>query len=146
MLDMTVKFKNPIRKEQLHPSYDVSSIIKINGDVSGCIVLSFPKQMAMHVASEILEEQCTKINDEVMDAVNEIANMVTGMADSALEMEAVSYSLPMVIAGKGRITYPDQAFVFCMPCIMKAGTFEVDIALYELSSTEDGKEDLPCPQ
>ncbi len=130
MLDMRVEFKNPTRKDLCHPSYDFSSIIEISGDVSGCIVLSFPSEMAKHMASEILDEQCSEINEDVMDAINEIANMVTGMADTELEMENVSYSLPTVIAGKGRISYADRAFVFCMPCIMKAGTFEVDIALY----------------
>ena len=145
MLDLTVEFKNPTRKDLHSPSYDISSTIKISGDVSGCIVLSFPEGIAKHVASQILDEPCPEINDDVMDAINEIANMVTGMADTELQMENVSYSLPMVFTGKGRITYPDQAFVFCMPCIMKSGTFEIDIALYELSRSEIEKEDLICP-
>ena len=146
MLDMTVEFKNPTRKDLLHPSYDISTTINISGDIVGSLVLSFPREMAKHVASEILDERCSEINDDVMDAINEIANMVTGMADTELEMENVSYSLPKVIFGKGRITYPDQAFVFCMPCIMKTGTFEVDIALYDLSHTEGKKENQLCPQ
>lgn len=146
MLDMTVDFNNPIKKDLFHPSYDISTAVKISGDVSGCIVLSFPREMAKHVASEILDEQCSEINDDVMDAINEIANMVTGMADTELEMENVSYSLPMVIVGKGRITYPDKAFVFCMPCIMQAGTFDVDIVLYDLSHASGKKENQPCPQ
>jgi chemotaxis protein CheX len=131
MLDMVVEFENPIRKDLRNPSYEISSIVKISGEISGCIVLSFSREMAEHVASEMLDEKCSEINDEVVDAINEIANMVTGMADTELEMENVSYSLPKVKAGMTQISYPDRAFVFSMPCVMKAGTFEIDIALYE---------------
>ena len=144
MLDMSVKFKDPTRKELLHPSYDISSIIEIDGKISGCIVLSFPSRLAARVASEMLDENYTKMNDKVIDVVNEIANMITGMADTELEIEDVSYSLPKVIAGNKSISYPDQSFVFSMPCIMKSGTFEVDIALYDSSSVIIEKEMSPC--
>lgn len=133
LFDITVVFENPNKKDLPHPSYDISSIITISGEIAGCIVLSFPEEMAKHVASEMLDEKHPDINDAVIDAINEIANMVTGMADTELELENVSYSLPAVKIGKSQITYPDQAFVFCMPCEMKAGAFEVDIALYDLS-------------
>lgn len=130
MLDMPIEFKNPTKKDAPHPNHEISSIVTIKGEISGSIVLSYPKGMAMHVASELIDEKHSEFDSEVTDAINEISNMVTGVADTDLELENVSYSLPTVVKGKGKIAYPVHAFVFCMTCIMDAGTFEVDIALY----------------
>lgn len=129
MLDMSVTFENPIKKKIHHPSYEISSVIEISGDLSGCIVLSYPTEMAKIVASEMLNETFTDINDETIDAISEIANMVTGVADTELNIENVSYSLPSVFRDRDKIEYASNSFVFSMPCLMDSGAFEVDIAL-----------------
>ena len=85
--------------------------------------------MAKTVASELLEENFSEINEESMDAIAEIANMVTGVADTEMEMENVSYSLPSVFMDRAEIEYSTDTFVFSMPCLMDSGAFEVDIAL-----------------
>lgn len=131
MLDMKVRFENPIKKNLRHPSYDISSIIRMSGDLSGCIVISYPKEIAKTVASEMLREEFVLINDEAIDAINEIANMVTGAADTELDIDNVSYTLPTVFLDRSKITYPQKSFVFSMPCVMDSGDFEVDIALCE---------------
>jgi CheY-specific phosphatase CheX len=132
-LDMPVKFDNPYNKKRHHPSYDVSSIIKIRGELTGCIVLSYPKEMATILASEMLDEKLTEINEETVDAILEIANMVIGVADTELNLENVTYSLPSVIMTKEEIEYSSNTFVFSMPCSMDSGAFEVDIALSEIN-------------
>lgn len=92
MLGMSVRFENPINKTTFHPSYEICSIIKMRGDLSCWIVFSYPEEIAKFVASEMLDEDFSDINDQAVDAICEIANMVTGVADTDLEMENVSYA------------------------------------------------------
>lgn len=140
MLEIPVTFENPINKKIRHPSYKISSIIEISGSFSCCIVLSYPEEMAIVIASDMLDEQFSVINDEIIDAIAEIANMVTGVADSELNIENVSYSLPSVFLKQKEIVYSNNSFVFSMPCVMDCGAFEVDIALADNNSAETGKE------
>ncbi len=59
--------------------------------------------------------------------------MVTGYADSGLPIDDLQYSLPTVTIEKGKLAYPSNIEIFSMPCIIKFGKFEVDIALSENS-------------
>lgn len=127
MLGMAVTFKNPFKKNAQFPKYDVSCVIKISGALDYWIVVSYSKDMAREVASELLGEPITDINDNFTDAIGEISNMVIGVADTALELEGIDYSLPAVFVGNKRIIYPERSFIFSMPCIMNTGEFEVDI-------------------
>lgn len=133
MLEIPVTFENPINKKIHYPSFEISSIIEFSGDLSGCIVLSYPTEIAITVASEMLDENFSEFNDKTMDAIAEIANMVTGVADTELEIENVSYALPSVFMDRGEIEYSTNTFVFSMPCLMDSGEFEVDIALSEIT-------------
>ncbi len=132
MLEMSVRFENPIRKQADHPANNISSIIDVRGVISGYIVLSYPKEMATQVASEMLEERVTEINVDTIDAISEIINMVTGVADTKLGRDDITYSLPNVVMDKHEILYPKDSFIFSMPCLLESGEFEVDIALFEI--------------
>jgi chemotaxis protein CheX len=137
MLYLPVSFHNPITKIARHPTHEISSFITISGHLNGCIVLSYPKEVAMKVASEMLEERIDKVDSGLMDALCEIANMVTGVADTELEIDNLTYSLPSVSDNREGLRYPAGSFVFSMSCAMDSGEFEVDIALSE-DDTEDG--------
>ncbi len=131
MMEIRVKFENSITKEIRHPTYDISCIIGITGAMTGCIVLSFPKEIAKNVASAILQEKIEHIDEDLIDAICEVTNMVTGYADSGLQIDDLQYSLPTVTIEKGKLVYPRNIDIFSMPCIIKSGKFEVDIALSE---------------
>jgi chemotaxis protein CheX len=131
MLDLPVKFKNPIIKDTRHPTHALSSIVSLTGHLNGWIVISYPIDIAKKVASELLGGCLDAVDAELIDALCEIANMVTGVADTALEIENLTYSLPSVANIGDKIVYPTDCFVFSMSCILDAGEFEVDIALLE---------------
>ena len=131
MLGLPVSFRDPVTKIMRRPTYEISSCIRIAGRLNGYIVLSFPKTVAMKVASEMLEERIDQVDDGLIDALSEIANMVTGVADTELELDNLSYSLPAVSELKNGLRYPSKGFVFSMSCIMDVGEFEVDICLIE---------------
>ncbi len=136
MLGISVQFENPITKENRHPTYDVSCIMGLTGAMTGCIILSFPDKIAQKVASSIIEEDVKHMDEDLIDAICEVTNMVTGYADSELQIENLHYSLPSVMIEKGKVAYPSNIFIFSMPCITEFGRFEVDIALSEVNQED----------
>lgn len=128
MLDLDIKFKNPIVKTDPCPRYKISSVVTINGNLSGCFVLSFSKEVARCIASTILG-YTTRSQAEVMDAIQEIANMVSGQADTVLELDGVCYSLPAMSTETYNVHYPKDSIAFSMDCMIDQHAFEVIVAL-----------------
>ncbi len=82
---------------------DISGIIGFTGAKQGALVVSFSNACALKVASAMLMEDYTEMNEEIYDAVGEITNMISGDARRKLEklgmkMEA---GIPTVVTGKG---------------------------------------------
>ena len=64
----------------------------------------------------MLQFEATEIDDEVVDAVGELANMVAGAAKAELEEYKLSVSLPNVITGRGHeIRFPSNVTPICVP-------------------------------
>lgn len=94
----------PVLKEGGETWGDVTGIIGLAGaSVMGNMMLSFDKIAALQVVSKMLMEEYSEINKEVLDAVGEITNMVTGGAKKELSELgfAIEMATPMVISGKG---------------------------------------------
>jgi chemotaxis protein CheX len=128
MLDLDIKFNNPIVKSDLRPSYKISSVVTISGNLTGCFVLSFPKEVARCIASTILGYTTTS-KAEVMDAIQEIANMVSGQADTELELDGVCYSLPVMSTETDKVLFPKDSIAFSMDCMIGQHAFEIIVAL-----------------
>ena len=58
----------------------VSGVIGLSGLAVGTVVVSLSKEVALKVASTMLGDEATEINDDVLDAVGELANVVAGAA------------------------------------------------------------------
>ena len=129
MLNLPMAFENPITKQRRYPSFEISSMIGVNGLVKGCIILSMPQTVALNIATNMLEDIEIKSDENMIDAICEITNMVIGSADTAMELENVYYSLPTVSIEKQKLAYPENSFIFSMACILDSGKFDVDIAL-----------------
>lgn len=128
MLELSIKFNNPVVKTEHHPCYEVGVIVTLSGDLTGCIALNFSTTTALKIASEFTGHTIEELS-EATDAIREIANMVSGQADTKLQFENVSYSLPTVQIGDHLFAYPPFSTVFSMGCIMDEDRFEIDIAL-----------------
>lgn len=113
-------------------SYDVSGVVGITGRVQGLVVLSFREAPALEVVSRFLGERMDKVDDQVLDAVGELANIVAGGAKKAL-VEAdydMKISVPSVIRGRGhRIWKPGNIPCFEIPFEIGTGPFAVELCL-----------------
>jgi chemotaxis protein CheX len=139
MLEFSIKFNNPVVKTEYHPRYEVSVVLTLSGDLTGCIALNFPTTTVLKIASEFTGHIIEDL-PEAADAIREIANMVSGQADTELQLKNVSYSLPSVHIGNNLVAYTPSSTVFSMDCLMDKDRFEIDIALYKESRQCKGNE------
>jgi chemotaxis protein CheX len=90
----------------------VSSIIAFAGQVSGFLCIHMEPEVACRIAEGLLDTKFDHVEDEVRDAVGELANMVAGKLKSHLSQrrECFRISIPTVIEGTDYSTYaPAQA-------------------------------------
>lgn len=121
-------------KEDLITTYDISSIIGLTGETSGSIIISVPAKLACKIASNMLMEDVTALNQSVEDAIGEIGNIVVGDARRALIQEGyqLNISVPTVVVGTGhKISRSSSVPCIGIPFTTEFGDFEVNVGLQE---------------
>ena len=129
MIDVPFTLGQPSLKKNDIPSHEISGIIGITGEVIGCVVVSFPESVALQLASKLLQEKLTKVDEDCTDAIGEIANMVAGDAKKGFPKGNTSISVPTVIIGQHRIAFPKGVPIISIPCGTEAGSFSIEVAL-----------------
>ncbi|MCP4216696.1 MAG: chemotaxis protein CheX [bacterium] len=113
---------------------EISGIIGLSGGVKGSAIISFPKPIALAVASAMFMEELKELNDDVKDAIGEFANIFVGNArnklvDSGLN---VTISTPTIIVGKDHeISHPQNIPFLVIPFETDLGIFTINIGVKE---------------
>ncbi len=128
MINVPFTLGKPDLKRDKIPSFELSGIIGITGEVTGCVVISLSEGIALQLASALLEEEIVEINDDCTDAIGEIANMVAGDAKKDFPKGNTSVSVPTIIIGKHQVAYPTGIPIISIPCKTSGGELTVDIA------------------
>ena len=130
MLSAEVALGKPtVMKSKLEPA-DVSGIIGFSGDATGCVVLSFPKHVAIKSASAFAGMELEAGSPDFADAIGELANMVAGNAKKDLDGLDVSISLPSVIIGRDHEVMASHSSPRIMiPCSCEFGSFYVEVGM-----------------
>jgi chemotaxis protein CheX len=113
-------------------SYDVSGIVGISGQVKGSVNLSFRRAAALQVVAGFMGEGVREVDDQVIDAVGELANIVAGGAKSVLSEAGydLKISIPTVIVGRDHvISRPRDIPCLEIPFSLEAGPFSVELCL-----------------
>ena len=111
--------------QALHP---VSGIIGVSGKAIGTVVLSLSVNVALKAASTMLMIEKTAIDDEVMDAVGELTNIVTGGAKAQLEAFHMTMSLPNVLMGDDcRLHFPANSHPIAIPFACPWGPLSLQV-------------------
>lgn len=109
---------------------DVSAVIGLTGNVSGTISVSFAEKSILAIVSRMFGEEVTSLNDEIGDAVGEIANMISGQARQALEGmgRPLQAAIPTVIVGKGhQISHITSHPVIAIPFLTENEGFTIEV-------------------
>lgn len=130
MLQLPVTIGEPHLKTDASPSYDVSGIIGMSGDVEGSIVVSYPVDVAERVVALFTGMELAHTHEDFADAVGELVNMVSGSAKAQFHGKNVSISCPSVVVGKNHQVFGRKDVVcICIPCQCEVGSFNVEVSV-----------------
>jgi len=98
MMDITVK---EIMTDHGQLQDSITGMIGLAGTHKGVLAVHFPYTVAMAITSSFLMMDVEEINEDVHDAVGEIANMLGGNVKTILSEKGrdIDLSLPSTIAG-----------------------------------------------
>jgi chemotaxis protein CheX len=88
------------------PDAGIVAMVGIAGAVSGNVNIRISNELSCLLASRLLMMEYTEVNEEVLDAMAEVANMIVGGLKTNLEdrFGAMGLSLPTVISADRYIT------------------------------------------
>ena len=94
------------------------------GDRKGTIALSFREKGALFVFNSLMGDEASAIGPEVVDAIGELTNIVSGQARKEFEKNGINLraSIPMVVVGKG----VETNFITNLPIISLPFSFSVN--------------------
>ena len=111
----------------------VTGVIGMAGDdMSGNMVISFDEKSILAIVSKMLMEEFKELNKDVLDAVGELTNMISGGAKKDLSEKGYSFNMatPMMIKGENvEIQQLTTAVVLQVPFTIPEGKFVVEANL-----------------
>lgn len=133
MLGCTIERKELSLKSCNTPHHEVSGIVGLSGQAVGTVVLSLSENVALKAASTMLMTEATEVDNDVVDAVGELANMVAGAAKAQLEQFHLSISLPNVITGRGHeVRFPSNVTPIVIEYESCWGPLALEVGLSEV--------------
>jgi chemotaxis protein CheX len=123
MLGIEVSLGKPVLKTDKKSSGDVTGIMGLVGDRSGTITISFLERGALFVFKTLVGDESSSITADVVDAIGEITNIISGQARKEFEKTGINLkaATPMVIVGKGVVIN----FITAIPIIELPFTFSI---------------------
>lgn len=110
----------------------ITGMVGLAGTHKGVLAVHFPRQVALDVTSSFLGMDVDEINEDVQDAIGEIANMLGGNLKTILSDRGkdIQLSLPSTISGD-EYAFTSQAEVdqVILPFQAPAGVFFVEVEL-----------------
>jgi chemotaxis protein CheX len=108
------------------PPHEVSGVVGLSGISAGTVVLSFSKDLALAIASQLLQTPCSELNADVTDAIGEMTNIVAGGAKAQLEELHLQLGLPNVIVGNDySVRFPSNVQPLVVPYHTVHGDFSL---------------------
>ena len=129
MLRAPLTFGEPSPNPLPDAVYDISGIIGLTGDITGSVVISMRWETAENCVKAFTGAESTP-DDDVCDAIGELANMIAGSAKSQLDGKNISISCPSVVRGKDlTASQPKSTPCVRIPCSSDLGDFELLLSL-----------------
>jgi chemotaxis protein CheX len=103
MLNIEMSISKPTLKSSKMTSGDVTGVMGLVGDAKGSICIGFQEKGVLYVYRKLMDEIRDSMSPEVVDAMGELTNIISGQARKELENAGITLkaSLPTVIVGKG---------------------------------------------
>ena len=130
MLRAPLTFGEPSPDPCPDAEFDISGIIGLTGDMVGSVVISMGWATAENCVKAFMCSETAPAEDDVCDAIGELANMIAGSAKSQLDGKNISISCPSVVRGKDlTASRPKSTPCVRIPCSSELGDFELLLSL-----------------
>lgn len=109
---------------------NLSSLIGFAGDLKGLLGIHCPSTVALGITSAMLGMEVSELDDDVKDAIGEIANMVAGGLKVALvpHDKKIELAIPTTVIGKAiRTSGLSRATRVVVPFSSPIGRFYVEL-------------------
>jgi chemotaxis protein CheX len=102
MLDIDLIPSDPIEKGSRRTSAEVTGVMGFTGDRRGTMTVGMSADGALTIYARLLNEKLSSVSPEIIDAVGELTNIISGQARKELEREQLHLiaHVPMVFVGK----------------------------------------------
>lgn len=127
---------------------DVSGIIGMTGDAVGSLALSFSEECIIYITNNMLGENHTEMNKEVLDTAGELTNIISGAARKLMEKDELKVfaAIPTIVYGKQHmVRHVVSGPSIVLPFQTEKGTFVIDVCLKSQLNQEEVKP-LPVRQ
>lgn len=132
MVMMEVKAEDDILESLGKMQNSITGMVGLAGTFRGVMAVHLPNNVAMAITSSFLGFEVDEINEDVQDAIGEIANMLGGNLKTFLSDKGkdIQLSLPSTISGE-EYTFMSQADVeiVIVPFECAHGKFFVEVEL-----------------
>ncbi len=135
MLDLETSRSGLQVTEELVPFREANVVIGVTGDLTGSLLYSFPKEMALEMVKIMSGMEMEELDAFVTSAMGELANIISGNALTRLSQQNYRCNIvpPQILVGSGRslsMATP-QAIVLSLGTMI--GNFDISISLTEQS-------------
>ncbi len=102
MLDIDLDDQAPFSRGDRKTTADVTGVMGFTGDRRGTMSFSMSVSCARMIYARLMCENFSEISPEIIDAVGELTNIISGQARKELEKESLHLiaHVPMVFVGK----------------------------------------------
>lgn len=132
MIMIDISAGDPIAEKVNSFSCSVSGVIGLAGSCKGMLAIHLPDKVAMSITGSFLGMDITEVDDDVTDAIGELANMVAGNIKMILDEAGnnVTVSIPSCVHGEEYTmdTVSDSERVV-IPFNIESGQFLVELQI-----------------
>ncbi len=118
-----------LKKDKIAIGY-VSGVVGITGEANGTFSITFDEVSIITIVSNMFGEDINEVNNDVLDAVGELSNIISGHARRDLaEMNRIfEGGVPTVVSGENhKITHITDGPIIAVPCIAGEGKFLLEL-------------------
>lgn len=136
MLGLEVAMGKPTLKDSRTTSSDVSGIMGLVGDRKGTVTVGLSNKGAIFVLQTLLGDTAESVTPEVVDAVGELTNIVSGQARKEFEKAGLNLkaSIPTVVVGHSvEINFITQVPTVSLPFSFSTGNGSSEVMHLDFS-------------
>ena len=118
MIMMTVDAKEAATVSESVFESNISTLLGLGGEIRGLLAIHFPEKVAVEITSSFLGITVAELDDDVKDAIGDLANMVAGNLKNYFSANKIQTELaiPTTVVGKSYrtsgLTGADKVSVF----------------------------------